>query len=89
MKITLRFEISIDLIKFVMRKKIKLWGISSWFAPREKKSNLLIKFILNYKILNQHAYITVNLQIDEFDKIRSISLSFIILLVSYEGWIAA
>ena len=55
MKITERYEISIDLNKYLMRKKIKLVAISSWFAPGEKKLNLFIQFLLNYKILNQNA----------------------------------
>ena len=55
MKITHRYEISIDLNKYVMRKKIKLFGISSWFAPGEQKLNIFLKLHLNYKIQNQNA----------------------------------
>ena len=88
MKITLKYEISINLNKYIMRKKIKLFGISSRFAPVEKKLNLFIQFILNYKILNVNAILlynrhTVNLQIDEFDKIISFSFLFIIFLVCF------
>ena len=55
MTITHRYEISIDLNNYLMRKKIKLFAISSRFAPREKKLNLFIQFLLNYKILNQNT----------------------------------
>ena len=55
MKITLGYEISIDLNKCLIRKKIKLFAISRRFAPSEKKLNLFIQFLLNYKILNQNA----------------------------------
>ena len=59
-------------------KKIKFFAIYGWFAPGEKKLNLFINFLLIYKILNQNAIFlynryTVNLQIDEIDKIRSFS----------------
>ena len=69
MEITPRYEISIDLNKYLKRKKIKLFAISSWFAPEEKKLNLFIQFLLNYKILNQNAIFlylkgTMNLKID-------------------------
>ena len=79
MKITQRHEISKDLNKYLMRKKIKLFAISSLFPPREKKLNLFIQFLLNYKILNENAIffyykVTMNLKIDKVDKI--ISLSF-------------
>ena len=68
-----------------MRKKLKLFAISSWFAPSEKKLNLFIQFLFNYKLLNQNAILlylndTVNHQRDEMDKIRSISFSSIIIL---------
>ena len=55
MEITLRYKISIDLNKYLMRKKIKLFGIPLYFAPGEKKLNLFIQFLLNFKILNQNA----------------------------------
>ena len=42
MKITLRYEISIDLNKYLMRKNIKLFAISSRFAPCEEKLNVFI-----------------------------------------------
>ena len=88
MKITHRYEISKDLNKYLMRKKIKLFAISSWFAPSEKKLNLFIQFLLNYKILNQNAIFlyykhTQNLRTDEIDKIISFSFSFIIIFVCY------
>ena len=54
MKITHRYKISIDLNKYLMRKKLKPFAFSSWFAPGEKKLNLFVKFLLNYKILNQN-----------------------------------
>ena len=74
--ITHRYEISIDLNKYLMRKKIKLNGISSRFAPVETKLNLFLQFLLNYKILHVNAILlynrhTVSLQIDEIDKINS------------------
>ena len=70
------------------KKKIKLFAISSWFTPGEKKLNLFIQFLLNYKMLNQNAIFlynrhTVNLQVDEINKIRSISFSFVIIFVCY------
>ena len=52
MKITYKYKISIDLNKYLLRKKIKLLAISSWFATGEKKLNHFIQFLLNYKILN-------------------------------------
>ena len=55
MRITPRYEIAIDLNKYLMRKKIQLLAISSIFAPGEKKLNLFIQFLLNYKILNENA----------------------------------
>ena len=69
-------------------KKIKILAISSLFALSEKKLNLFIQFLLKYKILNQNAIFlynrhTMKLQIDEIDKIRPFSFSFIILLVCY------
>ena len=88
MIITLSYEISIDLNKYLMRKKITLFAIFSWFAPVEKKFNLFIQFLLNYKILNQTAIFlynrySVNIQIDVIDKIRPFYISFIILWVSF------
>ena len=55
MKITHRYEILIDLNKNLLRKKIKLLAISSCFDPVEKKLNLFIQFLLNYKICNQNV----------------------------------
>ena len=74
-----------------MRKKIKLFAISSWFTPGEKKLNIFIQFFLNYKILNQNAIFlynrhSVNLQIDEIDKILS-QLSFFWSVLSRD-WVA-
>ena len=89
MKIIHRYEISKDLNKYLMSKKIILFfAISSWFAPSETNLNLFIQFLLKYKILNQNAIFlynrhTVNFQIDEINKIRSISCSFIIIFVCY------
>ena len=55
MKITERYEISTDLNKYLMRKKIKLFAFFSCFMPGEKKLNLFIQFLLNYEILNQNS----------------------------------
>ena len=71
-----------------MRKKMKLFGISSRFDPVEKKLNLFIQFLLNYKTLNINAILlynrySLNLQIDVIDKIRPFFISFIILLVCF------
>ena len=88
MEITERYGISKDLIRYVMRKKINLLTFLVDSLLAEKNLDLFIKFILNNKILNQSAtYLyykcTVNHQIDEIDKIRSISFSFIIFLFCY------
>ena len=52
MKIPQKYEISLDLMVYVMRKKNKLFDISSWLAPGDY---IFIKFLLNFKILNHYA----------------------------------
>ena len=69
MKITRRYKISIDLNKYLMRKKLNPCAISSRLAVPVKKLNVFITFHLNYKILNQNAIFLynrhiINLQID-------------------------
>ena len=52
MKIFHRYEISIDLIEYVMKKKLNPFAISSRLAAPVKKLNVFIKFHLKFKILN-------------------------------------
>ena len=70
-----------------MRKKYNLLAFLD-SLPTEMKLDLFITFLLNYKILNQNAIFlyniyTVDLQLDEIDKLRPFSFSFIIFLVCF------
>ena len=50
MQIRHRYEISKDLIWYVIRKKIKPLGISSWFAPGREEIGYFHK--ISFKLQN-------------------------------------